>query len=171
MPLLAASPGVGPDFFFDQLDALAAETSPLGVSASQLRPTGSPSLSARRSLPVLRSSPPRPTPASPVLSVATVVDEVPNGVLYDVPLVVLDLDGRPMAHSLPASVAANAALRAFLASCSRPLPPALLPPPARLYLRLRLPGPWGWCPSAASGLRPRSRLPARATRSLARSAT
>lgn len=39
MPLLAASPGVGPDFFFHELDALAAETSPLGVSASQLRPT------------------------------------------------------------------------------------------------------------------------------------
>uniref|UniRef100_A0A0E0LIP5 Uncharacterized protein n=1 Tax=Oryza punctata TaxID=4537 RepID=A0A0E0LIP5_ORYPU len=34
-----------------------------------------------------------------------------------------------MACSLPSSVISNAALRAFLASCCKPLPPTLLPPP------------------------------------------
>ncbi|EEC83040.1 hypothetical protein OsI_28134 [Oryza sativa Indica Group] len=54
-----------------------------------------------------------------------------DGVLFDVPLVALDLDSWLMAQ-LPLSVADNNALHAFLASCSRSLPPALLslPPPS-----------------------------------------
>uniref|UniRef100_A0A0E0KDH3 Uncharacterized protein n=1 Tax=Oryza punctata TaxID=4537 RepID=A0A0E0KDH3_ORYPU len=46
-------------------------------------------------------------------------------------MVVLDLDGRLMAHSLPPSVAEKVALCTFLASCSKLLPSALLllPPP------------------------------------------
>lgn len=56
------------------------------------------------------------------------VDCAPDGVLFNVPVVVLDLDGWPMARLLPTSVTDNASLRSFLASCSKPLSPALLPP-------------------------------------------
>ncbi|BAT05066.1 Os08g0353375 [Oryza sativa Japonica Group] len=198
---ISVSSGEPAGFFFDELDALAAEVEvvPLpsrmslssigglaavaGVvlpslpddGASPMRSTGSPSLAARRS-PMASVSPPRPEvtvvsaplPLSPCLTpVAGLVDEVPNGVLFDVPMVVLDLDGWPMAHVLPSSIVDNAALRAFLTSCSRPLPPALLPPPPPPLS----PRPSRWYPSVASGLRPRSRSPTRATRSLVRSAT
>jgi hypothetical protein len=58
---------------------------------------------------------------------AEILFDMPVGgeeILFDMPILALDLDGQPMACSLPPSVVQNAALRAILASCCKPLRPA-----------------------------------------------
>ncbi|EAZ29496.1 hypothetical protein OsJ_13572 [Oryza sativa Japonica Group] len=134
---IAASYAEPTGLFFDELDALAMEFGPAVPSPPRVSPVPPSASGAGTSL--LRTACTPPTggewlrPESPLPQQApTLVVDVPDGVLYDVPMVVLDLDGRPLAHSLPSSVADNAALHAFLTSCSRPLPPALLPPPLPL---------------------------------------
>uniref|UniRef100_A0A0E0IHS4 DUF4283 domain-containing protein n=1 Tax=Oryza nivara TaxID=4536 RepID=A0A0E0IHS4_ORYNI len=134
---IAASYAEPTGLFFDELDALAAEFGPAVPSPPRVSPVPPSASGAGTSLPRTACTPPTGgewlRPESPLPQQApTLVVDVPDGVLYDVPMVVLDLDGRPLAHSLPSSVADNAALRAFLTSCSRPLPPALLSPPLPL---------------------------------------
>ncbi|EEC81421.1 hypothetical protein OsI_24675 [Oryza sativa Indica Group] len=134
---IAASYAEPTGLFFDELDALAAEFGPAVPLPPRVSPVPPSASGAGTSLPRTACTPPTGgewlRPESPLPQQApTLVVDVPDGVLYDVPMVVLDLDGRPLAHSLPSSVADNAALRAFLTSCSRPLPPALLSPPLPL---------------------------------------
>ncbi|KAF2908456.1 hypothetical protein DAI22_12g185801 [Oryza sativa Japonica Group] len=134
---IAASYAEPTGLFFNELDALAAEFGPAVPSPPRVSPVPPSASGAGTSLPRTACTPPTGgewlRPESPLPQQApTLVVDVPDGVLYDVPMVVLDLDGRPLAHSLPSSVADNAALRAFLTSCSRPLPPALLSPPLPL---------------------------------------
>ncbi|BAS79142.1 Os02g0548500 [Oryza sativa Japonica Group] len=72
-------------------------------------------------------------PPSPVADGAEILFDMPVGgeeILFDMPILALDLDGQPMACSLPPSVVQNAALRAILASCCKPLCPAPHTPPA-----------------------------------------
>lgn len=72
-------------------------------------------------------------PPSPVADGAEILFDMPVGgeeILFDMPILALDLDGQPMACSLPPSVVQNAALRAILASCCKPLRPAPHTPPA-----------------------------------------
>uniref|UniRef100_J3LW48 Endonuclease/exonuclease/phosphatase domain-containing protein n=1 Tax=Oryza brachyantha TaxID=4533 RepID=J3LW48_ORYBR len=94
-----------PELFFDELDALAAEedVAPVAVAGDNDH-LSSPGGSG----------------------------SAESGTLLDVPVMAIDVEGRPSSVVLP-SAAECAALRVFLARCCKPLPPALLsaPPPPR----------------------------------------